>query len=120
MDNHVTKELFETKMEGLEEILDVKFDANKEEHKKISDQQAITNGSVKDLKAWRLGLAMSWTIVTIMFPAFFYYFMLSNELETKQTIDTMIMDNNEIIIGSVATEVNDYLYKNVEQIYYNE
>lgn len=92
--NMVTKDIFKTSIDDLKELFNNKFDVNKEEHEKILIQQAKTNGSVKDLKAWRLGLVMSWTVVTILFPILFYYFMQAQELKTDQKIQAMINENN--------------------------
>jgi len=115
----VTKDLFGTKIDDLKEFFNEKFKTNNEAHKKLLQQQTITNGSVKSLKAWRFALAMSWTVVTIMFPVMFYYYTVANEFQTKDTIRQMIESNNTVIRLDIAEEVEDYLEDNVEEVYYN-
>lgn len=116
----VTKDLFGTKIDDLKEFFNEKFKTNDEAHKKLLQQQTLTNGSVKSLKAWRFALAMSWTVVTIMFPVMFYYYTIASEFQTKDTIREMIESNNAVIRLDIAGDVEDYLEDNVEEVYYNK
>jgi len=94
MDNHVTKELFASEIKGLKEFIGEKFDRNKSDHKTLFDNQTKTNGSVKDLKAWKLALIFGWSVVSVMFPVLFYYFMANHNKDVELKIMTAINNNN--------------------------
>lgn len=101
-DNLVTKELFEEKFKDLKENLDLhfiniggKFKSNDDEHDKIEDKINKINDGVLDFKLWKIGLAFAWSVVTVMFPVLFYYFMENHNKDMDIKIMQAIERNND-------------------------
>lgn len=94
MENHVTKDLFEAKIDGLAKLINEKFEANGKEHGSLDKRVATTNGRVKRLEIWRAMLIGAWAVITVMFPVLFVYFLNTFKTDVNNQITHAIDVNN--------------------------
>jgi hypothetical protein len=57
---------FEAEICGIRELINEKFDRNKEDHEKIIEQTTKTNGSVRDLQRWRSYILGALSVISII------------------------------------------------------
>lgn len=90
----MSQEVILEKIAGIETLINTKFEFTNKEIGEVKKHVKITNGRVTKLELWKAGLIASWTIVTILFPILFVYFMNNLKYEINDKIVTEIELNN--------------------------
>ena len=73
MSKKIDKDTLEVELCGLRDLIEEKFNRNKEDHDKIIEQTTKTNGSVRDLQKWKSFINGAVAVLTgIILPLFIY------------------------------------------------
>lgn len=99
MENLVSRDFIEEKFVGLKDLIELQFKQNSKDHNAVWEQVKLTNGSVKNLKAWKLALIYGFialtSVVSFVFPILTYYYTQNQDKDISIRIQAAINNNND-------------------------